>query len=506
MNYKYKYLKYKTQYLKLKNMSGGNITWATPEYIENIISSTNPELTKCDLIKDIRPRSNEGRHNDGIGFITIEGKEYFLKYGFNLFNEFKTGYMLSKLRSVYPYFLNVHSLFNCDYIPKNSTESVNGQVMIVDKARGETIYNYLNRKSKEYILDLIPDLEDRVRELDEHITKIINDNLTVEEKGLINFELKKKNKIKYDSIISTVNEVVKSFYLSLSIEIIQFQSEFVPLFIKNYKTLIDSYMIVDIFTLNKYNNYISDKKSDNFMVTTESYNENKTHINIKLGSQDIRINNICEWHNTQEYCFIYPVDFGSAGDMNYSELDKDLLSYFLNQWIYHYARLYLHSDININNLESGNILSLGKNKIELRFSSFSYQNQIAKIDFSDIFEKYNKFIIKIFNPLEFYIEGMASMSDNTELQILLEQNPLRENDHRFIRLTKKFFNINTLEEACNVLQLLLSGYTVEYDEYSNTYSQYSNLISYSDINGISENQTFLDDDSDENVYNTFVIS
>lgn len=507
MNYKNKYLKYKTHYLELKNMkskimSGGNITWATPEYIEGIISSTDPELTKCDLIKDIMPRTNEGRHNDGIGFITIEDQEYFLKYGFNLFNEFKTGYMLSKLRSEYPYFLNVYSLFKCNYIPKNSTESVNGQVMIVDKG-GETIYNYLNRKSKEYILYLIPNLEDRVRELDEIITKIINDNLTVEEKKLYSYELEEKNKIKYYNIILKVNEQIELFYLSLSKKIIQFQTEFIPLFIKNYKTLIDSYMIVDIFTLNKYNNYISDKKSDNFMVTTELYNENKTHVNIELRSKSIRINNVCEWHDTKEYCFLYPVDFGSAGDMDYPELDKDLLSYFLNQWIYHNARLSLYSDNIINNLETGNILSLQHNKIEFKFSSFSSNNQITKLEFSNIFQKHNPFIIKIFNPLEFYFEGMSSMVGNEELHILLEQNPLKENDFRFQRLTKKFFNINTLEEACNILQILLSGYTVHYNEHRNTYSEYSNIIDFSVINGLSENETDL---SDENVYKTFIIS
>lgn len=515
MNYKQKYIKYKIKYLKLNNinskdsiqtkiMTGGNISWATQEYIESIISSNNPDLTKCDLIKDVVPKTNEGKNNDGIGFVTIEGKEYFLKYGSNLLNDFKSGYMLSKLKSEYPYFLNVYSLFNCDYVPRNSIKSVNGQVMVVDKGH-ETIYNYLNRKSREYILDLIPNLVDRVRELDENITRIINDNLTEEEKELDEWNFKEKNKEKYDYIISTVSELIKIFYLSLSREIIQFQTEFVPLFLKNYKTLIDSNMIVDIFTLNKYNNYINDKKSDNFMIITEPYVENKTHVNIKLGSKDIRINNVCKWHNSKEYCFLFPVDFGSGGSMDHPKLNEGLLSYLLNQWIHYYSRLSLYSDNNKNNLESGNILSLNKSKIAFKFSKFSSYNEITKLNIQTIFEKYNPFIIKIFNPLEFYFEGMISMIDNTihdaELRSLLEQNPLEQNDYRFQMITKKIFNINTLEEACEILKTLLNGNTVIYDDYHKKYMSYGNSIDFYNINGLSKYSQYLHGDD---VYKTFV--
>jgi hypothetical protein len=344
-----------------------------------------------------------------------------------------------------------------------------------------------------------------VDELDQNITKIINEKLTNEEKELYDWELKGKNKEKYDCIISKVNELIKNFYLTLSTEIIKFQTEFVPLFLKNYKTLIDSNMIIDIFTLNKYNNYISDKKSDNFMITTEPYVENKTHVNIKLGSKNIRINNVCEWSNAKEYCFIYPVDFGSMGIMDYPKLNEDLQSYFLNQWIYYYSRFSLYSDNNKNNLESNNILSLNKNIIELKFSSFSSNNQITKLDFSDIFKKYNPFIIKIFNPFEIYFEGMASMIDNIidneKLNNLLGQ--LEKNDFRFQIITKKFFNIDTLEEACEILQILLSGNTVLYNNNYKKYREYSRIIDFYNINGLSINQTFF---SDNNVYKTFVIS
>jgi hypothetical protein len=514
MDYQYKYIKYKKKYLKLnnikskylmrqKNITGGNITWATEEYIKSIISSKNPDLSRCDLIKDIKPKKNEGRNNNGIGFVNIEGKEYFLKYGDNLLDEFKTGYQLSKLRSEYPYFLNVHSLFECNYVSKIG-EPKNGQVLVVDKGT-ETIYNYLNRKSKEYILNLIPDLEVRVNELDEKITKIINTNLTDEEKTFYDSKLEEKDKIKYDFILSEINELVKEFYLSLSREIIQFQSEFIPLFLQNYKALIDSYMIVDIFTLNKYNNYIGDVKSDNFMIITEPYVENKTHVNIKLGLKDIRINNVCEWHNTKEYCFLYPVDFGSGGNMDYPKLNDDLLPYFLNQYISHYSRLSLGSDVRNINLESGNILSL-KSIITFKFSKFSSDNNITKLNLETIFKKYNLFKIKIFNPLQCYVKGMESMIDNTinriELDRLLTESQLKKNDFRFHSFSKKLLNINTLEEACEILQILLNGNTVIYDDIQNNYKSYSNCIDFITANGLSKNINFLDD---QNVYKTFTI-
>ena len=493
------------QIIKLKNyMTGGNnISWATPEYIESIISSKNPDLTKCELIKDIQPKTNEGRHNDGIGFVEIEGKEYFLKYGLDLFNEFKTGYLLSKLKSEYPYFLNVYSLFKCDYIPRGKTESVNGQVMVAEKG-GETIYTYLNRKTREYILNLIPDLEARVNQLDDNINRIINETLTEEEKELDNWRLRDTNKEKYDSIILQVEGLVKEFYLSLSKEIIQFQTEFVPLFLKNYKILIDSNMIVDIFTINKYNSFISDKKSDNFMVTTEPYIEGKNHINIKIGTKDIRIKNVCEWHNSKEYCFVYPVDFGSGGNMDYSKLPGVLASYYYNQWIYFFSRFRLYSDNHDNNLESGNILSLNGTNVEIKLSKFSSYNKLSKLYFTEIFQKYNPFKINIFMPLDIYFNGMSHMIKNTdeELNRLLQENPLGDNDFRFQMITKKFYEIKSFEEAIEILQILLNGNTVTYDDYHKHYRAFSSGIGFEEANGLSKDYSYL---SDENVYKTFEV-
>ena len=492
--YKINYLEFNnsTDFIKHTNMTGGNITWATPEYIQQIISSKNPDLSKCDLIKHVVPKTNEGRHNDGIGFVTIEDKEYFLKYGVNLFDEFKTGYMLSKLRHKYPYFLNVHSLFKCNYIPRGTTHTIDGQVMVVDKG-GETIYQYLNRKSKEYIFNLIPDLETKVSQLDDTICSIINQYLNDDDKILSEWTLKEKYPDKYHTVIYKISECIQLFYSAFTKEIIQFQNEFVPLFIQNYKSLIDSYILVDIITLNYYNNYISDKKCDNFMVITEPYVLDKTHINIQVGAKNIRINNICKWHNSMEYCFIYPVDFGSVGNMNYPTLPPQLASHFLNQWIYKYSQLHLYSDIHENNIATGNILSLTQNKIQFKFSKFSAHNNITKLDISTLFDKYNPFFIKIFNPLTFFFEGLISNYNTSrrsdELDALLQQFPLDANDYRFQTITPKHFNINKLDDAVDIIQIFSSGHTVVYDEHSHQYRSYSNSIDFYTVNGLIKNST-----------------
>jgi hypothetical protein len=63
-------------------------------------------------------------------------------------------------------------------------------------------------------------------------------------------------------------------------------------------------------------------------------------------------------------------------------------------------------------------------------------------------------------------------------------------------------NINTLEEACEILQVLLNGYTVIYDDIFKRYRSYSGLIDFSRVNGLSKKYIHL---SDENVYKTFTI-
>lgn len=65
----------------------------------------------------------------------------------------------------------------------------------------------------------------------------------------------------------------------------------------------------------------------------------------------------------------------------------------------------------------------------------------------------------------------------------------------------KLFNINTLEEACEILQILLNGETVIYDDYHNKYRGYSSLLNFNNANGLSNKYNL-----DKDVYQTFVIS
>ena len=357
------------------------------------------------------------------------------------------------------------------------------------KQESETIYSYLNRKSKEYILQLIPDLKIRVDELDEKIIILINTYLTHEEKDYFDYQLQQNNKEKYDFILSKINELVKNFYLSLSTEIIRFQTEFVPLFLQNYKRLIDYYMIQDILTLKEYNNYISDKNSDKFMVETKPYEENKIYVNIKLDSiYDIKINNLCEWHNTKEYCSFKPIN----PSLKYQELHKDLLPYFFSQWIYHYSKLTLYSDVSNNNLESGNILSLNlktNNYIEFKFSKFSSDNTITNLLLDTIFNNNNPFKIKIFNPLNIYIESLVSMINSNEEEKKFKElliNHHINDDKRLKDYIHNFFNIKSLTEACKILHILLNGDTITYNKSSNSYiSSSNNILNFNNTNGIS---------------------
>lgn len=158
----------------------------------------------------------------------------------------------------------------------------------------------------------------------------------------------------------------------------------------------------------------------------------------------------------------------------------------------------------LNNLESGNILSLNSN-IELKFSKFSSKNEITNLNIKTIFDKHNPFKIKIFYPLNFYIEGMVSMLDNSEqklkLKELLEKHPLQKDDSRFQMHSYKLFNINTLEEACEILQILLNGETVIYDDYHKKYRGYSSILNFNNENGLSNEYNYNKD-----VYQTFEIS
>ena len=101
----------------------------------------------------------------------------------------------------------------------------------------------------------------------------------------------------------------------------------------------------------------------------------------------------------------------------------------------------------------------------------------------------------------FYIEGMNSKFNDTDLnefKKILSRASLKHDDYRFQSIILKLFNINTLEEACEILQILLNGSTVIYDDMHKKYRGYRGLINFSSANGLSNKLLF-----NENVYKTF---
>ena len=525
MNYKNKYLKYKKKYLKykiknynsqsqslkpkrvittvLQQQKGGNISWATDEYKQALIETKEPDEDHCDLIKSVEILNNEGRHNLGIGIVEIENNEYFLKYDKDLFREFITGYYLSTLKPIYPYFLDVHSVLKCPFTSERSNNEIMGQVMVVDKGT-ETIYQYLNRKTKEYFIYLIPDLKERIDMMDQSIQEILDSFLSKEHQQL-GYGLEATiGSDKYNDIIGKIDIVVRDFYLSLSSEYVQFKTEFVPLFIKNYKVIIDLFLLIDVLTLNQFQDFIVDIKSDNFMVKTEPYVDGKTHIAFELGGSNFKLNNVCEWHNDKEFCFLYPVDFGSSeiNDIrNSNRLSPELAMFFYNSWIEHFSRLSLYSDNYDNNFNNGNILSMsGEGDIYIKFSTFNSK-------FYQIFDKYNLFKIRINNPLSLYFMGIQTNQGNNDLhaerQQLISTSGIDEDvDFRFQRAASKTFNITTLPEAVNIIYILINGSSVIYDTSQKKYRQFSGGLGFSEHNGL---EYSYHDFNDKDVYKTFMI-
>ena len=478
-------MKFEIKYNNLKNkklLFGGNTLLWNDEYKNNIIQKNQADKDYCNLIENVEILDNEGRHNFGIGFVTIENKEYFLKYSSDLINEFKTGYYLSKLNTIYPYFLNVHSVLECKYNSiRTKKEFENGHIMIVDKGT-ETIVQYLNNKCKEYLIFLIPDLEEKIKLLDNDIEDVLKNNLNENEIGIDLYNIDKQ---KYETITNDIDTLIRNFYLLFKEELIRFQTEFIPLFLKNYKVIIDSFLLVDIVTLNNYNTYISDKKSDNFMIRTIPYDEDIIY-RFRFNKQFYEINNVLEWFDKKEYCFLYPVDFGSSDiNLDLPKLSNELLNFYYNEWILRYFRLHLYSDNNKFSWDK-NILNIEEmNKISLNFSKY-YS------DFESIFNKYNIFTINLINPLYLYQLGLQTANTNNyqeELNKLYEEEKIMQRDDYIDQNigNKKIFEIKNLEEAIIILKIHLDGQTVIYDNYHNNYSNYSSGLRFHENNGLEYN-------------------
>jgi hypothetical protein len=137
--------------------------------------------------------------------------------------------------------------------------------------------------------------------------------------------------------------------------------------------------------------------------------------------------------------------------------------------------------------------------IEFKFSKFS-SDKPKCLYLKQIFNKYNLFKIKINNPLIKYIKGLRIIYDSISLNMLLKKKPLEKNDFRYF--SNKLFNINTLEEACKILQILLNGSTVIYDDKDKKYITDNNSIDFYEVNGLLKNSIIFDD---QNVYKTFII-
>jgi hypothetical protein len=446
---------------KINQVDSGIISWATDEHKSKILDNI-PEEKFCKLIENVIIKKNEGRHNDGIGFITIEGNEYFLKYGDdNILKEFKTGFYLSKLNNIYPYFLNVHSVLKCDYIPRNRKDKKKGYVMIADKGN-ETIFDYLNRNTKEYFIKLIPDIIDRTNELDSKIEKIIG--------------ISDDNWISYEELENEeINKLIEDYYLNISKEFLTFTVEFIPMFIRNYKAILNSFILVDIMTLKKYNNYIGDRKSDNFMIHTETFsNDENEKMKIQLGEHEFLLNNICTWGTKKEKCYIFPVDFGSL-DIDIESIDfpdKILYKYFYNSWIASLCKNKLYSD-------KDDVLYLN-NSININFSKY-------RVKLRTIFEKKNPFKIKIFNPMS-YVFSLGAESIIPPKESL---SKLKKDDYRFQCTSYDKYDIDKLEEAINIILTIYSGSTLieeayknPYLRYSYKYRAYSSEINFLSLNGL----------------------
>lgn len=469
--------------MQRKKYDGGYISDITNEYKEKLIENKSVDSENCHLIKEIIPKINEGRNNDGIGFVKIDGIEYFLKYNNNLIDEFRTGYYLSKLRDIYPYFLNVHTILNCKYKPRSSDMIKEGHILIADKGT-ETVYQYLNRNTLEYFNKNIPEVQKKTLELDSEIEKIEKNNSSKDEK------------------MKHIEELIKKFYLDLSIEYVKFKTDFEKLFIHNYKIMLNLYLLLDVVVMTSYNDFFGDKKCDNYMVKIEKETDiTKTNIEFTVNhnrqSKTFNIDNTCIWGDNREHVYIYPVDFGSCTIHTdyYNNNLRKLQPHFLNSWISSLMRLYLYSDVKHGN---GNFLSFHSNgkTININFSKYYYE-------YIQIFHKYNLFSIRIINPLNIYVKSFEQYTLNdTENEIKKKLDSI--SDYRLQSFfSYKYKDINLLD-AIEIINIFFSGSTAVKDkDYKGLsfYRRYEGGLSFYDTNGINYSPNEFG-----NIYKTFIFS
>jgi hypothetical protein len=422
LNYKNKYKKYKNKFLNLKiqNQLGGVISSFKPlEIIKKGREYKHSNDDFCILIKDLKLLENEGRNNLGIGFITDEGKELFLKFGRDLWNDFVVAYCISTLKPVYPYFINVYGYTRC---MKNEKQM---DVLVTQKAN-ETIYKYFCRNTYNYIKTIIPDYEDIVSRLDEIFDETMEEHNITYESDLETLDITKwdseEQKLLKNNVRKSYEDKAMPIFEKLFGSYIKFK-DFVSTFMKNLAVISNQYFLLDMITLCYLGDFVSDKKSDNFMITTKPYEEGSgKNIMVNLGDDKLKILNTITWDNTNyEHVYIFPVDFGSTDPeniissiltsekltiKNISEIDP----YIIKKFIFSNLHTYFYSDSKLKNNPDSlkqNIISklVGPGNMSIRFSR-NVNNFII--------DKYNPFKFSFSDPVELLGEGINNGTINIE--------------------------------------------------------------------------------------------
>ena len=324
-----KYKKYKSKFLtlkKIKKQKGGGVK-------EDII--VNPQ-TICNLVETLPidfHQKNEGRHNLGIGFY----EDLFFKFGNTgeLKPQFETGRIYAKLKSIYPYFIDVYGYFNCmtsdlgkigTMIEKTSERNVrsskitNVDIMVTQKGEN-TIYQYINNSIYKIIKKNIPNYEELVTQLDSIYFQVLKNNgylivkdikyggydmidpsgkkvYSIEDK-----EVEKKIMKEYEDLIAPLLKDIFLFSL-------KFKSTILPLIMKNLKVIAYQHLLIDMISLLYMNNSIVDIKADNFMIHTEPWDPTTAnYIRLKIKDETIQMVNVVDWGDHKEAIYIYPVDF-----------------------------------------------------------------------------------------------------------------------------------------------------------------------------------------------------
>jgi hypothetical protein len=419
-----KYLKYKIKYLKLKfnNQKGGfiddlekPITLIRRKFEDS--GEAVATLDKCHFIDSIEWLPNTGKNNLGIGFLNVDDKKIFLKVGDRdtLWNDFVFGYFISTLKPFYPYFIDVYGYMHCNNLGRPA------DVLLAQKGT-ETIYEYFCRHTYDYIKKIIPDYEDIVLRLDDIFTAVMAECGTTigrydmyyfdgepiygySDSSLDSVKIKEKRK----EIIKKYEEYSSPIFQILFVAFLKFKNIFIPQFIKNLRIIGYEYIMLDMLTMTYFGDFISDKKSDNFMVNTKPYViDTPNFVKIRLGpdkyKDEINFVNVAHWDDCKEQIYMYPVDFGCTNinitpemtmstervKVKFSDISRTKLNEFINSNL----KLSFYTNSRFN----GTLESLKNNILQT-------EGTTAKIRLS---LNYHNFLIANYNPFEIIFSDKAT--------------------------------------------------------------------------------------------------